>query len=151
MALFRKPIRPRQALWNGGAEFVTFEFCNYRVLEHETPTWWPNQHIGQIRQGIEITDSTGHVFLIDNQHGEGYRKLIEFGGSPKVNHKSVINYEIVDKDLDDKDWHFKYDGAAIKAEFEAHENWMRENHFEAFERLRKMRESFEEQQKNGFR
>ncbi len=141
----KSPIRPRQALWGDAKEVVTFEFHIYKVLQHETPTWWCNQYVGEYRQGIEINHKDGTRTFLDNKHGDGYRKLIVLGGSPVANCKTVINFEIIERDIDDPDWNVKHDTVALAAELESHYNWMRGNHPEALDKNLKMKEDF----KNG--
>lgn len=149
MGLFnKKPIRPRQALWDGGKEVVTFEFHVYKVLEHETPTWWCNQVVGEYRQGIEITHKNGTKTFLDNKHGDGYRKLIVLGGSSVANCKTVINYEILIRDIDDPDWNIIHDTAALDSEKRSHDDWIEQNFPEFFREAKQFRESFEVTTKN---
>lgn len=54
----------------------------------EKPTWWCAGMTGQVRQAVEVTQH-GHTFYIDNEDGEGMRKVTLGRGGPDFPHKSI--------------------------------------------------------------
>lgn len=89
LARLRKPNfdhLPVQTFWN-------FEKCNARkvtakVADSEAPLYWAREFIGQRRKAVEI-EYNGNTFYLDDEDGQGWRKVTEGRGSPWYGHKSL--------------------------------------------------------------
>jgi len=122
--------------WNG--ESATIKGVVYEVTEPERPTWWQAMHVGKQRQGLQISYS-GSVWIIDNEHGDGFFKVTQGMGSPRCGHKSIDNPTLlhyISVDQINK----TIDVEAIRLESEAYDKWMSENHPESFAKSQALRE-----------
>lgn len=129
----------RWGFWNGDVP-VRYKAVEYKVGEPASSTWWSAMCVGNIRQGILVTGEDNYTFLIDNQHGDGFHKVANTGGSPRAGHKSVDNYEITNPYLEDSAWKTVIDFEAMAAEQESHDRFIQENDPEGWERLKSLRE-----------
>lgn len=129
--------------WNG--EDATFKGVTYEVTEPDVPTWWQGQYVGQRRHGIEVTYG-GSVWIIDNEHGDGFYKVTRGMGSPRCPHKSIHNPINVEH-LDDSKINMILDIEGIKVEQEAHREWMKKNYPEDFKRSEALRKSINHKSK----
>ena len=124
-----------KGFWNG--ERATFKGVTYEVTKPEVSTWWQSRFIGQRRQGIEVTYEES-TWIIDNQHGDGFFKVTRGMGSPRCPHKSIHNPINVEY-LNDSEINKMLDTEGLKAESDAHRDWMKENHPELYERSETLR------------
>jgi len=125
----------QKGYWNG--ENATFVGVTYEVTKSEGPLHWQNRHIGQRREGIQITYGK-ETWIIDNQFGDGYHKVTVGLGSPTCGHKSVFNpinvFEIHDSGITKLiDW------AGMEAENQAHDDYIKQVDPEAYERLQSLK------------
>lgn len=75
-----------QTYWNG-------EPCEARKVRviigpSERPTWWCANLAGAEREAVRV-EYGGRTFYLDNQHGDGWRKVTEGMGSPSYGHYSL--------------------------------------------------------------
>jgi len=86
--------------WNG--EHAQFIGVTYEVSKSDGPLHWQNRHVGQRRQGLQITYGT-QTWIIDNEFGDGFHKVTSGFGSPTCGHKSVFKplniQEIADSEI----------------------------------------------------
>ena len=111
---------------------------NYTVLAASVPTHWQNAFIGQVRQGIliKLVDSnrTGkdESFLIDNQDGSGYYKVIKMG-APNIPHRSLSGEVIIDySEINSKDVKRELDEDLMYNEREIFLDFLKNNHPEGY-------------------
>lgn len=130
----------KKGFWNGGVDAITYQIVEYKVLEPEVKTWWMARFVGTIRQGILVKSvQSGHEFLIDNEHADGYCKIAG-GGSPTHSHKSVDNYEIVNFDVPIEKINYRLNVEALRRDDKDHQEWMKINHPESYEKSMRLRE-----------
>jgi len=126
--------------WNY-SEDVNYEFVTYEVQSPATPTWWYGAFVGQTRQGILVTTENKDQFLIDNQHGDGYNKILS-NGCPGTMHKSVSEYEL--KGICDPESEIrKLNHNALIDERKTCDFWLKENHPEVYEKSMALRDLIE--------
>jgi len=121
--------------WNG--EEAEIKGVTYEVTEAEGKMWWQNQFIGQRRQGIEITYQK-KKWIIDNEYGDGFYKVIYGMGSPRVGHKSISN-PIKIKHIKDNDINQIVDAVGLKEEQEENRKWAKEVDPEGFKKSEALR------------
>lgn len=120
--------KTNNAFWNG-SEPVTFEVVTYKVLEPDIKTWWPVCFVGAIRQGIIITYAEGYGFLIDNQAGDGYLKLIRSGkGIGTCKNVEPGCYELIEREVDPFRWIVDINTALIHSEYKIYSEYLQQNH-----------------------
>lgn len=124
-----------QGFWNG--EPATFRGVTYELVEAPQPLWWQNCHVGQRRQGLEMTQGS-ETWIIDNEYGDGYYKVTIGMGSPRCGHKSVHNPINVEP-IPDTDIRTVYDAEGLAIEATEHDDWMREKNPEEFERMQRLK------------
>jgi hypothetical protein len=82
--------------WNG-------EPCEARRVtvvvadDDRFPNYWARDLVGTRRDAVEVTYH-GHTFYLDNDDGEGWRKVTEGQGSWRWPHGSLAISEVVDGD-----------------------------------------------------
>ena len=121
--------------WNG--EPATIKGVIYEVTKPETPTWWQAMHVGKQRQGLQISYS-GSVWIIDNEHGDGFFKVTRGMGSPRCGHKSIHNPKFLHYIPADQINRI-VDVESIRLESEAHDKWLSENYPEQFAKSQALR------------
>lgn len=89
--------------WNGEA-CVAYRVVKVRVLPVSEPKMhWQNAFPNEIRQAIEINHD-GHVWMIDNNTGQGLYKVTIGQGSPGVGHADISAHEFIDIVADKEQW-----------------------------------------------
>lgn len=87
--LFLSSIHEFNGYWNG--ENCTFNIVNVVIPEfkdgYPKMAWW-KPYEGDVRQAV-IVIYKGAKFLIDNETGYGYNKVVNGGGGPGHPHKSL--------------------------------------------------------------
>lgn len=107
--------------WNGSD--ATFVGVTYEVTKPEELLWWQNMHIGATRQALMVTQQKS-VWLIDNEHGDGYYKVTEGMGGFQCGHKSVINPKNV-QHIPDFEINVVFDQEGLEAENEKHDQYIK--------------------------
>ena len=131
-----KLIKNLKGYWNG--EPAQFVGVVYEVPEPEIKTWWLAMFIGQRRQGIQVNYGS-QVFVIDNEHGDGYYKVTRGMGSPRIGHKSTGGAQRLFR-IPEDEINKIVDKEALKKEDELHDEFLKKNHPESYERSKALRE-----------
>jgi hypothetical protein len=121
-----------KGFWNGEPT-ATFIGVTYEVTQSDGTYHWQNRHIGQRRQGIQITCGS-ETWIIDNQFGDGYHKVTSGLGSPTCGHKSIFN-PINVTEIPDSEINTELDWKAWDQENEIHDNYIRDTDPATYERL----------------
>lgn len=123
--------------WNGEPT-ATFVGVTYEVVQSDGKMHWQNSHIGNRRQGIQITQGS-ETWIIDNEHGDGYYKVTKGQGSPRCGHKSIFNPANV-VEIPDSEINVAYDSVAIQKENEAHDLFIQQVDPVEYKRLLSLRD-----------
>lgn len=76
----------KETFWNGEPTPARRVMVN--VGESDVSTWWCASLAHTIRKAVEVTYG-GCVFFLDDEQGDGWRKVTEGHGSPNVSHWSL--------------------------------------------------------------
>lgn len=123
--------------WNG--ESCDFEPVKYTVTQSETHTWWNNRFVGQRRQAIQITYQN-QTWLIDNEHGDGYYKVTDGQGSPRVGHKSVSN-PIDIEPIQYDEMNVRVDEKGILEEDKINDDYIKQSDPELYQKLESLKKA----------
>jgi hypothetical protein len=122
--------------WNN--EEVSISGVNYLVTQSGTPLHWQNLHVGSTRQGIKI-QYCGTSFVIDNENGDGYRKITKGRGSLQYSHKSVDNPNIL-SEISDNEIIKEINIINLLKENQSHDEFMEKENPEIFKIIKELRD-----------
>lgn len=133
--------------WNG--EICKIRVLNVRLTQTEAPEGtipWSVPHAGTVRQAIEVAASWGQPFLIDNEDGRGYQKLV-LGGGMNWPHASFGTVEILGE-VPESEWKTEWNEAVTKETRRVSDEYWAIERPEILEHIRKMKEAFSESKRN---
>lgn len=139
-----------KGFWNY-TEPVTFTGITYEVtFDKEHPLYWQNAFAGQRRQALQVVAREGtETFIIDNENGQGYYKIMSGKGSPGFGHKSIFNPANI-LEISDEDIFKKYDHAGVLIEERLINEHAEKANPEEYRKLQSLKSSIKNKNFNAF-